>query len=225
MATWRRGRQLVAERIRRGERSVTEVIDEPRRRHHRPRHRRVPLQGRRPGAARPDQQPPPQQGPPRRDLPRRHRRHRRPPRRRRRRGAAITTLRPGLHQVRLRFGYLDELDVPAELALVELDGRAHRRRPTRPTSSAGRPSSQGDLEGMHPALEHLYTLLHRGADSATRFFNLPAGPRLRGRHPRRALSSDGVGVERARDRPPPDPGQPARRRGESRSGWAGSSGA
>ena len=27
---------------------------------------------------------------------------------------------------------------------------------------------------MHPALEHLYMLLHRGADSASRFFNLPA---------------------------------------------------
>jgi len=26
---------------------------------------------------------------------------------------------------------------------------------------------------MHPVFEHLYTVLHRGADSATRFFNLP----------------------------------------------------
>ena len=26
---------------------------------------------------------------------------------------------------------------------------------------------------MHPALEHLYTLLHRGADAASRFFGLP----------------------------------------------------
>ena len=33
--------------------------------------------------------------------------------------------------------------------------------------------SQGELKGMHPVFEHLFVLLHRGADSASRFFNLP----------------------------------------------------
>ena len=32
----------------------------------------------------------------------------------------------------------------------------------------------GKAPGMHPALEHLFVLLNRGADSASRFFNLPA---------------------------------------------------
>ena len=27
---------------------------------------------------------------------------------------------------------------------------------------------------MHPSAEHLFVLLNRGADSASRFFNLPA---------------------------------------------------
>jgi KUP system potassium uptake protein len=83
-----------------------------------------------------------------------------------------TTLRPGLHQIVLRYGYLDEIDVPAELTRRDADvppiddGDA--------TYFVGREVvSQGDLEGMHPALEHLYVLLHRGADSATRFFKLP----------------------------------------------------
>ena len=31
-----------------------------------------------------------------------------------------------------------------------------------------------DIEGMHPWREHLFVLLDRGADSAARFFDLPA---------------------------------------------------
>ena len=171
MATWRRGRQLVAERIRRGERSVTEVIDE---------HDDVTIV---PGTAvflfKDAGQAPPALINNLRHNKVRHAEtflvaidvtdapHVDGDERRR-----ITTLRPGLHQVQLCFGYLDELDVPAELALVELDGRPIDVADA--TYFVGRETvSQGDLEGMHPALEHLYTLLHRGADSATRFFNLP----------------------------------------------------
>jgi KUP system potassium uptake protein len=87
--------------------------------------------------------------------------------------STITTLRPGLDQVVLRFGYLDELDVPAQLALVEVDGRPIDVADA--TYFVGREAvRQGDLEGMHPVFEHLYTVLHRSADSATRFFKLPA---------------------------------------------------
>ena len=32
----------------------------------------------------------------------------------------------------------------------------------------------GKAPGMHPALEHLFVWLNRGADSAVRFFNLPS---------------------------------------------------
>ena len=42
------------------------------------------------------------------------------------------------------------------------------------TYFVGRESAiQGDAEGMHPLFEHLFVLLVRGADSASRFFKLP----------------------------------------------------
>jgi KUP system potassium uptake protein len=84
----------------------------------------------------------------------------------------VTTLRPGLRQIVLRFGYLDDQDIPAQLTRLEVDGRPVDDGEA--TYFVSRESvSQGDLAGMHPALEHLYALLHRGADSATRFFKLP----------------------------------------------------
>ena len=87
--------------------------------------------------------------------------------------ATVEAVRPGLHQVVLHFGYLDELDVPARLAELEIDGAPVDVSDA--TYFVGRESVvQSDLEGMHPALEHLYTFLHRNADSATRFFNLPS---------------------------------------------------
>ena len=172
MATWRRGRQLVAARMRRAERSVLEVLDE---------HPDVAVV---PGTAvflfRDAGQAPPALI---NNLVHNHVRHattylvaldvgdapfvddadR----------ASAETLRPGLHQVVLRFGYLDPLDVPARLAEVEVAGAPVDL--TDATYFVGRESVvQGDLEGMHPAFEHLYVLLHRGADSATRFFDLPA---------------------------------------------------
>jgi KUP system potassium uptake protein len=85
---------------------------------------------------------------------------------------SVETLRPGLHQVFLRFGYLDELDIPAALSALTIADEPIDL--TEATYFVGRETvRQGDLEGMHPALEHLYTVLHRGADTATRFFNLP----------------------------------------------------
>jgi KUP system potassium uptake protein len=173
MATWRRGRQLVAAAIRRAERSVDDVLDA---------HDEIArVDGgavflfRDPGKA-----PPALIG----NL--RHNRvlhdptylvsvevtgapvqdddHRR----------TVETLRPGVHQVILRFGYMESVDVPAGLALVEVDG--HLIDTSDLTYFVGRESvHQSNLvEGMHPLLEHLYTLLHRGADSAARFFHLPS---------------------------------------------------
>ena len=171
MATWRRGRQLVAERIRRGERSAVEVFDEHASAftipgsavflfkdahqappalinnllHNKVRHANTYLLAI-------DVSEAPFVG----DNDR----------------LSVESLRPGLHQIYLRFGYLDELDVPAALAGVTIAGEAIDLAEA--TYFVGRESvSQGDLEGMHPALEHLYTVLHRGADSAARFFNLP----------------------------------------------------
>jgi KUP system potassium uptake protein len=171
MATWRRGRQLVAARIRRAERSVGEVLDaatdvatvpggavflfrDPGKappalvnnlRHNKVLHSSVYLVAIEITGA------------PNEEDDRRR----------------VETLRPGVHQVVLRFGYMDPTDVPAELALLEVDGQPIDTSDL--TYFLGRESvHQSDLEGMHPTLEHLYTLLHRGADSAARFFNLPS---------------------------------------------------
>ena len=171
MATWRRGRQLVAQQMRRAERSAVDVLDDysdvttvpgaavflfkdagqappaliNNLRHNKVRHAETYLLSINVT-----------------DAPHVESSDRR----------TVTTLRPGFHQVTLRLGYLDEVDVPNELALAELDGQ--RIDIANATYFVGRESvSQGDLKGMHPLLEHLYTVLHRGADSATRFFNLP----------------------------------------------------
>jgi KUP system potassium uptake protein len=172
MATWRQGRQLVAARLHRGERTATEVFDEntdvttvdgtaiflfkdPGKappaligdlRHNKVRHADTYLLAIEVT-----------DGPHVDDADRRTR----------------TTLRPGLHQVVLRYGYLDEIDVPAQLTRNGEDGSPVDDGAA--TYFVGREAvSQGDLEGMHPVLEHLYVLLHRGADSATRFFKLPS---------------------------------------------------
>jgi KUP system potassium uptake protein len=171
MATWRRGRELVAARIRRADRSAADVFDEY--------HDVVTVDGTAVFLFKDAGQAPPAlinnlrhnkvrhahtyllailitDAPYADDEDRR----------------TITTLRPGLDQVILRFGYLDDLDVPTQLALVEQDGRPIDVADA--TYFVGREAvRQGDLEGMHPAFEHLYTVLHRSADSATRFFKLP----------------------------------------------------
>jgi KUP system potassium uptake protein len=175
MATWRQGRQLVADRLRRGERSAADVIDESpgvstvdgtaiflfkdagqappalvsNLRHNKVRHSDIYLLSIEITDA------------PHVDS-----------------GDRLTraTLRPGLHQVVLRYGYLDEIDVPGQLARTgDGDDGVPPVDDGAATYFVGREAvSQGDIEGMHPVLEHLYVLLHRGADSATRFFKLPA---------------------------------------------------
>ena len=168
------GRELVADRIRRGERADRRGPRRAPRRHACARHRRVPVQGPRQGATGAHQQPAPQQGPPREHAPRRRRDRRRPPRRARTSAARSTELEPGLHQVLLRFGFMEEPDVPAALAAARAPGRRPRRRRRhllrRPRVGHRRRRSRA----CTPPLEHLYALLHRGADSASRFFNLPA---------------------------------------------------
>jgi KUP system potassium uptake protein len=78
----------------------------------------------------------------------------------------------GVYQVRLRFGFMDEVDVPAALAEVELEGR--RIDLDEVTYFIGNESViAGKVPGMHPARERLFVVLNRGAESASRFFNLP----------------------------------------------------
>ena len=86
--------------------------------------------------------------------------------------AEVTEIEGGVHQVLLRFGFMEEPDVP--VALQELAATGLPFDPEQATYFVGRESVlSGDEEGMHPALEHLFGILNRGADSAARFFNLP----------------------------------------------------
>jgi KUP system potassium uptake protein len=79
---------------------------------------------------------------------------------------------PGVHQVLLRYGFMEEPNVPA--ALVACAGRGFRFKPEEATYFIGRESVlAGKAPGMHPLLERLFVLLNRGADSASRFFGLP----------------------------------------------------
>jgi KUP system potassium uptake protein len=83
-----------------------------------------------------------------------------------------TMVVPGVHQVLLRFGFMEEPNVPATLAACR--GTGFRFHPDEATYFIGRESVfAGKAPGMHPVLEHLFVLLNRGADSASRFFGLP----------------------------------------------------
>jgi len=78
----------------------------------------------------------------------------------------------GVHQVVLRFGFREHPDVTAALAGIELDGR--RIDPATATYFVGRESvTAGKVPGMGEAREHLFVLLNRSAASAARFFDLP----------------------------------------------------
>ena len=173
MATWRRGRDLVAARIRRGERPIKAVLDEcsdvvrvdgtavflfkdagqappalvNNLRHNKVLHRETMLVCVITA-----------------DTPRVNVGER----------VKVTRIQSGVHQIEMTFGFMEEPNVPAALALVDIAG--FRLDHDEVTYFVGRESvlSMDEIPGMHPVLESLYVLLHRGADSASRFFNLPA---------------------------------------------------
>ena len=79
----------------------------------------------------------------------------------------------GVHQVVLRFGFTEEPDVPDALAAADIPGVS--LAPDDVSYFVGRESVLStEVPGMNPLLEKLYVLQHRGAASATRFFNLPS---------------------------------------------------
>jgi KUP system potassium uptake protein len=80
---------------------------------------------------------------------------------------------PGIHQLELLFGFMDEPDVPDALAsMTEIAGYRFDLNTT--TFFLGREAvGAGKVPGMHPWREELFVLLNRGAASASRFFNLP----------------------------------------------------
>ena len=171
MQTWRRGRQLVAERIHRGERPIGEVLDEAfdvkkvegtavfmfkdfgkappalvnNLRHNRVIHRTTLIVSVETA-----------------EMPRVSEQDR----------SFVRRLEPGVFQVRLTFGFMEEPDVPA--ALAKADIRGFTFEPKEVTYFIGRESIlAGKAPGMNIWAERLFVLLNRGADSASRFFNLP----------------------------------------------------
>ena len=90
-----------------------------------------------------------------------------------RKRARYTRLPGDVIHVRITFGFLDEPDVPAVLDALNLPH--HRFDADDVTYFLGRESvSAGNRPGMHPLREELFVLLHRGAASAARFYHLPA---------------------------------------------------
>ncbi|WP_206537646.1 potassium transporter Kup [Ilumatobacter nonamiensis] len=82
-------------------------------------------------------------------------------------------LADGVVHVLIRFGYLDEPDVPHVLRAMEIPHFEFDVDEV--TYFLGRESVKaGNRPGMSPAREELFVLLHRGAASAARFYHLPA---------------------------------------------------
>ncbi len=171
MSTWRRGRQLVAARIKRGERPISEVLDSHvdtkkvngtgvflfkdlgmappalvnNLMHNKVLHKTTLIVS-------VDTS----------DAPRVEAQDR----------AVVTKVEPGVFQVLLTYGFMEDPNVPA--ALADIDVRGLQFDPDDVTYFIGRESVvAGKAPGMNPVLEHLFVWLNRGADSAVRFFNLP----------------------------------------------------
>jgi KUP system potassium uptake protein len=78
----------------------------------------------------------------------------------------------GVSHVRITFGFLDEPDVPAVLAALDIPHHDFDVRDV--TYFLGRESvTAGNRPGMGLLREELFVLLHRGAASAARFYHLP----------------------------------------------------
>jgi KUP system potassium uptake protein len=173
MTTWRRGRQLVAERIHRGERPIEAVVHEAQAEHV----QRVPgiavYMFKDGGSA-----PPALIA----NLKHNHVLHRLTLM------VSVTTsdvprvapadrvharkVGSGIQQVELCFGFLDEPNVPAALALLDIPGQQFD--PELVTYFIGRETvSARKAPGMRPLREQLFVALNRSASSATRFFSLP----------------------------------------------------
>ena len=171
MQTWRRGRILVAERIHRGERPIEEVLDETEDvkrvsgtavflfkdlgkappalvnnlKHNKVLHKCTLIVAI-------DTAEEPRVAPEDR--------------------AHITKVAPGVFQVQITFGFMDEPDVPAVLSTLSHFGLDYDADDV--TYFLGHESIvAGKAPGMNPLQEHLFVWLNRGADSAGRFFNLP----------------------------------------------------
>ncbi len=85
---------------------------------------------------------------------------------------SVKKVAPGVFQVQLEFGFMEDPNVPATLAAIDHPGLNYDEDDV--TYFIGHESIvAGKVPGMHPLAEQLFVLLNRGADSAVRFFNLP----------------------------------------------------
>ena len=171
MTTWRRGRQLVAARIHRGERPIVEVLDEHvdvarvagtavfmfkdlgkappalvnNLKHNKVLHKCTLIVAVQTAEV-------PRVDPSERTV--------------------VTKVEPGVFQILLRFGFMEEPDVVSTLTGIKERGLDFD--PKQATFFLGHESIvAGKAPGMNPVAEQLFVLLNRGADSAGRFFNLP----------------------------------------------------
>ena len=171
MMTWRKGRQLVAARIHRGERPIGEVLDEYAKvarvpgtaifmfkdlgkappalvnnlKHNKVLHKCTLIVAVETA-----------------EIPRVNPEHR----------AEVTKVEPGVFQILLRFGFTEEPNVVEALAAISQRGYEFDLDDT--TFFLGHESVvSGKVPGMPTIFEHLFVILNRGADSAGRFFNLP----------------------------------------------------
>ncbi|MEY3690724.1 MAG: potassium transport system protein Kup [Actinomycetota bacterium] len=84
----------------------------------------------------------------------------------------VKKVAPGVFEVQLEFGFMEEPNVPATLSAIDHPGLHYDEDDV--TYFIGHESIvAGKVPGMHPLLEQLFVLLNRGADSAVRFFGLP----------------------------------------------------
>ncbi len=171
MQTWRRGRALVAERIKRGDRDIEEFLDEtvdikrvsgtavflfkevgkaPPALVNNLRHNKVLHSTTLIVSVVTDSQP-------RVDVDHR---------------SEVTRVGPGVCLVKLNFGFMEEPNVPLALSAIRYPGLEFNADEA--TYFIGHESIvAGKAPGMNPLSEHLFVFLNRGADSAVRFFNLP----------------------------------------------------
>ena len=187
MTTWRKGRQLVAARIRRGERPMREVVEEAIEAHV----ARVPgvavYMFKDEGAA-----------PPALMSNLRHNKvlhetvllgvgaHRRRTPRRRRTSEPTSSIsgKASSRSPCATASWTNPTSRPRSPRIDDIDADT-----TTATYFLGRESvAAGKVPGMHPWREELFVLLNRGAANASRFFKLPGRPGVRGRHARGDLT-------------------------------------
>jgi len=86
---------------------------------------------------------------------------------------SVTKVGPGIWQLQLCFGFIDDPDVPQVLSAIELDGRPVDTSEI--TYFLGRETVVASpMQTMHPLREQVFVMQNRTAASAARFFNLPA---------------------------------------------------